>query len=107
MVLDDVKNLPVMQTRAISTAQAQDEGQTHNYIVDCVHRLYAGDYGKICEDDTAANNAELDAGEGRIVARYEQRHDMTGDIYIIATFSKSMPDSIDANHIMIMYCNEY
>lgn len=91
-----------MQTRGTAAAGAtlyknwdtikQYAGQTHNYIVDCLMRLYAGDYGTIGQEDTDANNAELEAGEGRIVAHYEQKHKLTEDIFIIATFSKSMPD---------------
>jgi len=107
MTLDDVKKLPVMQTRGIAADAEQDDGQTHNYIIDCLLRLYAGDYGTVPADDTDANNAELAAGEGRIVARYEKRHALTDDIYIIATFSQELPDVIDANHVMIMQCGEY
>ena len=107
MTLDDIKSLPVMQTRGAAADAAKDAGQTHNYIVDCLMRLYAGDYGKIPQEDTDANNAELEAGEGRIVARYAKREALTDDIYIIATFSAAMPDIIDANHIMIMLCGEY
>lgn len=108
MTLSDVRLLPVLQTRGINADASRDKsGQTHNYIVDCLMRLYAGDYGEIPEEDTAANNDELQAGEGRILARYKAAHDLTEDIYIIAAFSQSMPDIIDANHTMIMYCSEY
>lgn len=107
MTLDDVKRLPVFQTRGTATAAAEDDGQTNNYIFDCLMRLYAGDYGEIEQEDTDANNAELADGEGRIVARYKQRHALTEDIYIIATFSQSMPDILDANNITILYCSEY
>lgn len=107
MTLDDIKALPVMQTRGIAADASHDDGQTHNYIIDCLMRLYAGDYGKVPQEDTDANNAELAAGEGRIVARYGKRYDLTEDFYIIATFSQSMPDIIDANHIMLMLCSEY
>ena len=70
MNLDDVKKLPVMQTRGIAEAENRDNGQTHNYIVNCVKRLYAGDYGEVPQEDTDANNAELEAGEGRIDSNY-------------------------------------
>ena len=107
MTLEDIKKLPVMQTRGAAAAERSDDGTTHNYMIDCLMRLYAGDYGKVPQEDTDANNAELEAGEGRIVARYAKRHALTDDIYIIATFSQSMPDIIDANNIMIMLCGEY
>lgn len=107
MTLDDIKALPVMQTRGIAADSSHDDGATHDYILRCLFKLFDGDYGKVPQEDTDANNAELAAGEGRIVARYEKRHDLTEDFYIIATFSASMPDSLDANHIMIMLCSEY
>lgn len=107
MTLEDIKALPVLQTRGIAAAEATDDGQTHNYIVDCLLRLYAGDYGIIPAEDTEANNAELAEGCGRIVARYEKRNALTEDIYIISAFDIEMPDVIDANHTMIMLCSEY
>lgn len=107
MTLEDIKKLPVLQTRGIAAAEAADRGQTHNYIVYCLNRLYIGDYGKIPAEDTEANNAELAEGCGRIVARYEKRQALTEDIYIIAAFDEEIPDSIDANHVMIMLCSEY
>lgn len=57
-------------------------------------------------EDTDANNAELEAGEGRIVARYKAKYSLEDDIYIIACFSQEIP-GIDANHVMIMYVTEY
>lgn len=105
MTLNDLHRLDLLQTRSIAEA-AQDE-RTHAYIVTCLQRFYAGDYGTVPQEDTDANNAELADGEGRVVARYKEAHMLTDDIYIIAVFSDEMPGVIDANHIMIMYCNEY
>ena len=104
MTLNDLKALPVVQTKSI--AAAAEDAETHNYIVDCLLRLYAGDYGELCQDDIDANNDELAAGEGRIVARYKQAHQLTGDIYIIACFDAGV-DDINANYITVIYCSEY
>lgn len=105
MTLDDVKRLDMLQTRSI--AEATRDERTHAYIVKCLQRFFAGDYGTVPQEDTDANNAELAAGEGRIVARYRQAHELQEDIYIIAVFSDEMQGVIDANHIMLMYCSEY
>ena len=104
MVLSDLKLLPCMQTRTIGAAAA--DPKTHNYIVDCLHRFYKGDYGEICADDTAANNADLAAGEGHILARYKQAEKLTGDIYIEAMIYEPEKGNIDYNYIMVMYPDE-
>ena len=106
MTLDELRALPVTQTSGIARAEAADDGQTHNYIVDCIMRLYAGDYGTIPPEDTESNNADLTAGEGRIIARYDKAQQLQGDIYIIANFSREVPGQ-EANYIMILYCREY
>ena len=104
MVLDDLKKIPCMQTRTI--AAAAEDPQTHNYIVDCLQRFYSGDYGEVCADDTAANNADLAAGEGHILARYKQAHKLTGDFYIEAMIYEPMLNDINYNYIMVMYPDE-
>lgn len=104
MTLEDVKKLDLLQTRGIA-ADTKDE-QTHAYIVSCLQAFYSGNYGAIPAEDTDANNAELEAGEGRIVARYKAKYSLEDDIYIIACFSQEIP-GIDANHVMIMYVTEY
>lgn len=104
MTLDDIKKLELLQTRSIAT-DTKDQ-QTHAYIVNCLQALYKGDYGAIPPEDTEANNAELATGVGRIVARYKANYSLKDDIYIIACFSQEI-QSIDANHIMIMYVTEY
>lgn len=104
MTLKDIQKLPVMQTRAVSFAA--EDPETHNYIVDCLLDLYGGNYGKVPADDTAANNAELAAGDGHILARYEMKYKLTNDIYINAVFCADVP-GIDSNNIMVMYVDEY
>ena len=75
-------------------------------IVDCLQRFYSGDYGEVCADDTAANNADLAAGEGHILARYKQAHKLTGDFYIEAMIYEPMLNDINYNYIMVMYPDE-
>ena len=93
------------QTQAIAYAAADQ--MTANYLRDCLLMMFSGMYGEISEEDTAANNAELEAGEGRILARYKAYGKLTDDIYIIAYFSESNPDDIDYNYTMIEYRSEY
>ena len=104
MTLKDVLKLPLLQTRSI--AEDCKTIETYTYIVNCCKRMMCGDYGKICQEDTNANNAELLEGEGKILARYEKRYELTEDIYIIAYFSQSM-QGIDSNHVIVMYVTEY
>lgn len=104
MTLTDLQKIPVYQTRTIAEA-CKDSPATHNYIVDCLHRFFTGDYGEVPQEDTDANNADLLDGEGHVLARYKARHKLEGDIYIEAHFSESMP-GIDANNTMVMYCGE-
>lgn len=93
------------QTRAIS--EASKDPATMAYLRDCLLLMFSGMYGEMPADDIAANDEELAAGEGRIIARYKRQGKLTEDIYIIACFSASNPGDIDYNNNMIMYCSEY
>lgn len=104
MTLADLQKIPVYQTRTIAEA-CNHSPQTHNYIVDCLHRFFSGDYGEVPQEDTDANNADLLDGEGHVLARYKARHNLEGDIYIESHFSESVP-GIDTNNTMVMYCGE-
>ena len=106
MTLADIKKLPLHITATVN-AETTDE-KTHFYIVDCLlNRFYNGDYGEVDQEDTDANNRELAEGEGKLLARYKAKYKLEEDIYICARFSKSMPESLDANHVLIMYCSEW
>ena len=107
MTLEKLREFPTFQTAAINDAVSRGDWQTYSYIVKCLWRCIAGDYGLVGAEIAAANNAEVKAGSGRVRARYEKQHELTEDIYIIADFSEAMPESIDANHMTIMYCSEY
>ena len=104
MKLNDLRNLPLLQTRSIADAYAGDT-ETFRYIAECLGRFYKGDYGEVPEENTEANNNDLRVGEGHVLARYEEKYMLDNDIYIEAYFSDSTP-GIDANHVMIMYCSE-
>ena len=101
MTLSDIKTLPLLQTRTI--AQAAEDPDTHAYIVECLLRFLNGDYGLICAEDTDANNADLAAGCGHILAKYAGKYELTGDIYIEAHFDSEHMADIDYSQIMIMY----
>lgn len=104
MTFSELRNLRLFQTRSIATA-SKDSKVTHAYLMECLSRFFSGDYGEICQEDTDANNADLAAGEGHVLARYKAKHNLESDIYIESHFSKSVP-GIDANNTMIMYCGE-
>lgn len=101
MTLDDIKKLPTLQTRTIAEAAADPE--TAFYIIGCLQRFYSGDYGEIPPEDTTANNEDLAAGEGHILARYKQAVKLESDIYIEAHFYEPKLSDIEYSQIMIMY----
>ena len=101
MTLEDIKKIPTLQTRSI--AEACKDPETALYIVECLNRFWAGDYGLICDDDTASNNADLAAGYGHILARYEGKFKLTGDFYIEAHFYEPELNNLDYTNTVIMY----
>lgn len=105
MTAADLQRNFILHTRAI--AEASKDPTTAAYLQDCLLMAFSGNYGEIPAEDAAANNEELEAGEGRILARYEKRGKLAEDIYIICYFSASNPGNIDLNNNMILYCSEY
>lgn len=106
MTLEDIKSIPVYQTRGIAHAIEQTPDLLY-YVGECVNRMYKGDYGLIDKEDTDANNQKLEFGVGRILARYKAIDGMTDDIYIICYFDKNNRGNVDFENTTIMYCNEY
>ena len=105
MKLEDLQALPLFQTSSIA-APAEDP-ETLEYIMECLGRFYSGDFGEVPADDTAANLADLEAGGGHVLARYKAAGQLADDVYINAVIDDHAPDVVDANNIMVMYCNEY
>ena len=101
MTFEDLKKIPTLQTRSI--AEAAKDPETALYIIECLNKFWAGNYGLICAEDTAANNADLEAGEGHILAKYPQKGKLTSDFYIEAHFYAPMLNDIDYTNTMIMY----
>lgn len=104
MKLEALRAIDLLQTRTIAEACKKD--YTRRYVLDCVERFYNGDFGTVPEEDTAANMADLEAGTGRIVARYPARDGLDDDIYIISYFAEDHP-GIDFNNTLVQYVNEY
>lgn len=104
MTLEDLAKIPTYQTRSIS--HAAEDPETALYLLECLGRFWGGDYGEICEEDTQYNNADLEAGEGHVLARYKGKYKLTGDIYIEAHFDKDYLDNIDYTNTLIMYPEE-
>lgn len=104
MTLEEIKRNGLFQTAGI--AEAAKDQRTMWYIMDYLQSYFTGNYGEIPPEDTDANNAELAAGEGRILARYKQAYTLTDDIYIQSYFSQSTPGP-ECNNTLIMYRNEY
>ena len=43
MKLSDIQKIPVLQTKAVSIAN--EDTNTHLYLIDCYKRMLTGDYG--------------------------------------------------------------
>lgn len=102
MTLEDVRKIEVLQTRSIAAAIEKDPA-TLAYILECLDRFYSGDYGLICEEDTQANNKDLESGYGHILAKYEAKHSLEQNFYIEAHFDKDNLTDIDYTQTLIMY----
>ena len=103
MTLEDLRTIPTLQTAAI--AEACKDAETKAYIIDCLMRFYAGDWGEICAEDVGYNKDDLQAGCGHILARYKGKGKLQGDFYIESHFDTELP-GIDANNTLIMYPSE-
>ena len=104
MTFEDLKKIPLLQTRTI--AEACKDPETYNYIIDCLNRYFKGDYGLIRSEDTQYNNDDLKSGYGHTLARYEGKYKLSGDIYIESHFDKDHLNDIEYTQTMIMYPNE-
>lgn len=104
MTLEDLKKVRLLQTKTI--AKACEDPKTLQYIMKCLDRFFSGDYGEICEEDTQANNRDLEEGYGHVLARYKKAEKLTGDIYIESHFDKDNLEDINFTNTLIMYPEE-
>lgn len=102
MTLKDIMNNNIFLVGPIQNAGPVQR----EYIARCLDRFFTGDYGEIPPEDTAANNSELEAGAGRIIARYKPAEGMAEDFYIMAYFDQDRPE-IDCNYTSVFYCSDY
>lgn len=103
MTLAQLQKLPLFATASISAAMRDMD--TNTYIMICLSRFYSGNYGAVPPEDVELNNADLRAGEGHVLARYEAKHELTSDIYIESHFSKHHRGP-DYNSTVICYVSE-
>ena len=87
-------------TRQLNEDVANDEAMA-KAVYAALERFTAGDWGNLCQEDKDANDADLEARDGHVLARYETPK---GDIYINLVFDEP---SIQSDAATIMYCNEY
>lgn len=69
-------------------------------VVEAVRRFNAHDWGKLDPEDIEANNADLAARDGHVLAKYWTPE---GDIYINLEFH----DEAQEDYALLMFCNEY
>lgn len=87
-------------TRQLNEDVANNEDMA-KAVYEALERFTAGDWGNLCQEDKDANDADLEARDGHVLARYETPK---GDIYINLVFDEP---SIQSDAATIMYCNEY
>lgn len=104
MTFEDLKKLPLLQTRGIAATITDDK--TMNYVMSCLARFFTGDYGLIDPEDTDANNLDLESGYGHVLARYDQFGTLEGDFYIESHFDRDNLNDVNYSQTMIMYPHE-
>lgn len=104
MNFEELKQIPLLQTSSI--AEACQDAETLKYILACLARYYAGDFGEVCEEDTLANLEELAEGYGHVLARYKQAKTLNDEIYIESHFDKDNLTDINYTNTLIMYTFE-
>lgn len=58
MKLEQIRQREVYQTRGIA-ADIKDNPAAYRYVLQCLQRLYNGDYGIVPAEDTDANNTMI------------------------------------------------
>lgn len=107
-----MKLFQIMQHNALGIAGAAQVAYTedesaHAYILECISRFYAHDYGTIPPEDVQANEDELQQRAGRIMGKYDAAHGLKEPIFIIAYFSEDHPGEVDFNYTTICYTSDY
>lgn len=84
-------------TITAAIAEAMKEPGTRDAVLDALRRFTFQDWGNVPVEDKEANDSDLRAGTGRILARYSTP---PGDIYIISYPGTDTPATV-------LFCNEY
>ena len=92
-------NYQLLVTRAVNSAMAGSEDMA-KAVFEAVGRFNAGDWGNLDQEDKDANNADLLAREGHVLARYETP---AGDVYIELIFDEP---SMQSDIATVMFCEE-
>ena len=87
--------MQIVLTAAV--AEAMKDKVTENAVLKALRQFSNNEWGKVPQEDKEANNADLRAGTGRILARYETP---AGDIYIISYPGTDTPATV-------LFCQEY
>ena len=84
-------------TRGINDAVADDRRMA-KAVLSALGRFNRHDWGKLCDEDKALNDADLRARDGRVLAKYPSPQ---GDMYVIRDFYP------DYDLVTVLFCNEY
>lgn len=102
--ISKLQNSPILLTGGIR--RDAEEDPEREYIFSCLRRFFSGDYGEIPAEDTESNRRELQAGTGRIVARYKGQGRLKQDFYIISYFTEGRTEP-DYNYTSVLYLMDY
>ena len=85
----------IVATKGIQ-ALAQENVKFREFCVLSLHRYTCRDWGDTCQSDWKMNDAALEKGDERIVAKYNNEF---GDIFIITEWNQSVTT--------VLLCDEY
>lgn len=93
------KNINWVMTKGIDAAMKRSEEMT-NACFNAIGRFTSGDWGELCDEDKAANDADLQNRDGHVLGKYNTPE---GDIYINLEFHDDEPQ----DYACLMFPSEY
>lgn len=101
MTLTHASGLKYQLFMTARIGEAMQDEKTQRAIIEAVQRFNAGDWGKVPDEDKAANDQDMKHRDGHALGRYGTPG---GDIYINLLFWEP---SLESAYAMIMFPDEY
>lgn len=87
-------------TRAINDAVA-DDSKMAKAVLAALGRFTRHDWGNLCDEDKAYNDADLKNRSGHVMGKYETPH---GNIYVNRDF---YPEEYGYDVVTVLFCHEW